>query len=1321
MPSDHSIEISEGELQQQQQQQQRTHQEHAIVYPSKLETVVGADKENSINQMTSEAPVISSSDAAVVHKSIENDQEEKPLQQQTLSNESNKLLTTTTVPLALRNRVVSLDRNQYIRNSSEEDDNTDHGDEVSSSDDGSYFSDLGNLPSPKSAARPRLGSWSGAIGNYGSLPPTGGRVTRTAVPVAKTSSRGQDSDLSLSSSSDEDDVSLSQSQTGSKPHHPTKSRAFLRTNSAPLPSKTLSMRRSESTDLDLTHVTGEVMLHRPPIPAPPSSDLNVINNLFISKPEKPHRFPSTSSLVSSSSDDANSNFASENQQSQQPSRPRHRRQLSTYSGTSEGNPSSVKMNNNAVDSELSEDDSIVDLKVRKTRSSRMHKTSDEGIYDTFDTSLERPKAQISSLNAEQILAWQSGSSMQKAKSDIMLEGNDLLNRNESLHRRTSASSKSSKSFITNGLVYSEDDVTDESMVYNDLILRAAEQGKRETNELSVGATQSVDHSFENYANYRHAPMNSDASKGNIADRASMNSSATYTSQSTTHHREPSIPTGDSSFYSNHTSHFKVYWERWLMLMYISLLNFLSDWTCFSVAPIAVITSEAFGNISPEQLVMVFLASNTIATAFEPTILARLGLRRTIVFGSFLLMAGSIIKSGGIPGIIGTELNAEDARWKVFLGFSLVGLSQPLYQCTPALLSCSWFPEKERTFATGVALNSNQLGIGAAFLFGALGVNSSEDIPTYFGILTSLSTLVFIGCFFQFQDAPLTPPSDTARVIRGSFEMKIPYMESMRQMFPSGINFDGVMNKNLYVPQRNHVSSNRSNGSNHNSESYARGNKNMRRKQRRSHEGIERDSPNWAFRSVSSKSSVSQKNRRSSRDSTTRRSKSNGSKSSHRETEVWKGHQAPSPSGAQIPTKNIRSQIREMENEVNYYGSIAPSPMMDGVVDRRNSSHSSHTRQQYYDTPQREQYRQDNWQNTPTDTPFANLNQNYIPGSNYASGRHAISSFTPYDYYDAPRPFVVPNPHIDPRLMYHYDQHSHMQIHPDYYLHPQHQQSFNRSYVNYPSFHGFASHLPSTNEIDDGAEPIMSQSGKYLDIEVRDDQILRSIRACFSRKGFTHTVVAFAASGIVLNTLSTYMDYLVRHGQGDNENTPKLVGIIGALFQILVMLSSIVVGKFTDRTRAYFLVVIILLVSGAFALAECNINLDASRGSDLNWSLLVTAILVGPLQPIATEMAVELSFPLCSNTVLVIQQLVCNLASAAFIPLFQRVGNYGNKYYERPEYTFSFYLLIVIHAAATVYFASFSGSYMRLAHEQRKKEESNHRNATVQDEENATLL
>ena len=177
---------------------------------------------------------------------------------------------------------------------------------------------------------------------------------------------------------------------------------------------------------------------------------------------------------------------------------------------------------------------------------------------------------------------------------------------------------------------------------------------------------------------------------------------------------------------------------------MSALNLLSDWTCYSVAPIALLTEEAFGNINPEQLVVVFLVANGIATACEPIILSRLGLRRTVLFGALLLMVGSIVKSGGMPPIVQAKLEKGHGEWRVYLGFFLVGLSQPLYQCTPALLSASWFPERERTMATGVALNANQLGIGFAFIFGTLLVSESDDIPKYFGLLSTISTITFLG-------------------------------------------------------------------------------------------------------------------------------------------------------------------------------------------------------------------------------------------------------------------------------------------------------------------------------------------------------------------------------------------------------------------------------------------------------------------------------------------------------------------------------------------------------------------------------------------------
>ena len=265
-------------------------------------------------------------------------------------------------------------------------------------------------------------------------------------------------------------------------------------------------------------------------------------------------------------------------------------------------------------------------------------------------------------------------------------------------------------------------------------------------------------------------------------------------------------------------------------------------------------------------------------------------------------------------------------------------------------------------------------------------------------------------------------------------------------------------------------------------------------------------------------------------------------------------------------------------------------------------------------------------------------------------------------------------------------------------------------------------------VDDGVEPVLTLAGSNLSIDIRDDQILRSIRACFSRPGFFHTVIAFAVSGTVLNTISTYLDSLLRlvgAGRG-------AVGIVGGSFQVIVMISSMMFGKITDKGRAYYCVVIGLLVMGAFALAECAINLEGERGTMLKWTLLFVAIFVGPLQPVATELGVEVVYPLSGNTVLVVQQLVSNLASALFIPFFQQAKDFAveGDGFERPQYSFSFNVLMAMHVIATLLFSTFNGSYKRFEHEKRRKEEQSdpnkgpflslHMNDIV-DEEQALLV
>lgn len=234
--------------------------------------------------------------------------------------------------------------------------------------------------------------------------------------------------------------------------------------------------------------------------------------------------------------------------------------------------------------------------------------------------------------------------------------------------------------------------------------------------------------------------------------------------------------------------YRVYPTRWLMLFYLSLLNLLSDWSGLSVAPIATLTISAYSDVNdnnaqddlalikPEALVTVFLIASSIGTALEPWILGRLGLRRTIVLGAFANMIGSLVKSGGLPPLpflsFPSLTSGLCGTYALYVGFFCCGWAQPLFQCTPALLSASWFPEHERTLATSIALNSNQLGVGFAFIVGALWVKTADQVATYFSLLSFFSVAAFLGCAMQLDDAPPTPPSGSSRIMRGTFEVSV---------------------------------------------------------------------------------------------------------------------------------------------------------------------------------------------------------------------------------------------------------------------------------------------------------------------------------------------------------------------------------------------------------------------------------------------------------------------------------------------------------------------------------------------------------------------
>ena len=193
-------------------------------------------------------------------------------------------------------------------------------------------------------------------------------------------------------------------------------------------------------------------------------------------------------------------------------------------------------------------------------------------------------------------------------------------------------------------------------------------------------------------------------------------------------------------------------RRWLMLAYLSALAMLSDWICFALVPVRYIVEDEFEGLRVSVLVTTFLAANVLGNLIEPKIVLERGLRSGVVLGAVLMAIGSLLRAGLGWGV---------HPWSLIAGTWLVGLAQPLFHCTPSLLAASWFGPDERSMATAVSLNFNQVGVALAYLVGGNFVGSKDAVGAYCQFLYIASLLLAVGVYLHFEDAPPVPPSRSA--------------------------------------------------------------------------------------------------------------------------------------------------------------------------------------------------------------------------------------------------------------------------------------------------------------------------------------------------------------------------------------------------------------------------------------------------------------------------------------------------------------------------------------------------------------------------------
>ena len=182
------------------------------------------------------------------------------------------------------------------------------------------------------------------------------------------------------------------------------------------------------------------------------------------------------------------------------------------------------------------------------------------------------------------------------------------------------------------------------------------------------------------------------------------------------------------------------------------------------------------------------------------VVAKFGLGKSIKGASILMTLGCILRSG--PSLFTPLLSALHLDPNLLTSFLpetvpgglvsypfivagtiLVGAAQPFFQCTPPMLSATWFASDERATSTAIALNFNQIGIATAFLVGGgMAGDSAAGLASYFSLITGFSTLVAAGTLLQFEEKPPSPPSvsEIEKMMKG--EKEPPFFESATRFF-----------------------------------------------------------------------------------------------------------------------------------------------------------------------------------------------------------------------------------------------------------------------------------------------------------------------------------------------------------------------------------------------------------------------------------------------------------------------------------------------------------------------------------------------------------
>lgn len=219
--------------------------------------------------------------------------------------------------------------------------------------------------------------------------------------------------------------------------------------------------------------------------------------------------------------------------------------------------------------------------------------------------------------------------------------------------------------------------------------------------------------------------------------------------------------------------FTLYKRRWFILFVLCLLNCSNAVLWLTFAPVADQTAE-YLKVSLDLVNWLSLVYMVVAIFFSfitTWMLDSLGLRFSLILGSWLNMLGSVLRVVGVLSWI--------PQWAVFPmvmgGQTLCALAQPLVIFAPTKLAALWFPDDQRATANTIASMANPLGMLFANIFSPMIIHYSSNLLMLLIIYAIPAT---IACFLATvgirERVPPTPPS--ASVVTSSTE---PFLQGVK--------------------------------------------------------------------------------------------------------------------------------------------------------------------------------------------------------------------------------------------------------------------------------------------------------------------------------------------------------------------------------------------------------------------------------------------------------------------------------------------------------------------------------------------------------------